>query len=67
MLRLLEGSPDVLGLVAVNPFPSAPPRFIRAQVYDYKFTNMAEHRAAGNWWRRELKGIYFPLASLKQQ
>ena len=67
MLRLLEGSPDVPALLAVNPFPSAPPRYIRAQVYDYKFTNMAEHRATGNWWRRELKGTYFPPASLKQR
>jgi predicted DCC family thiol-disulfide oxidoreductase YuxK len=67
MLRLLEGSPDVPALLAVNPFPSAPPRFIRAQIYDYKFTNMAEHRATGNWWRCELKGAYFPPASLKQQ
>jgi lipase maturation factor 1 len=65
MLRLLEGSPDVHALLAVNPFPSAPPGYIRAQVYDYKFTNMAEHRATGNWWRRELKSIYFPPASLK--
>jgi lipase maturation factor 1 len=67
MLRLLEGSPDVLALLAVNPFPSAPPRYIRAQVYDYKFTNIDEHRATGNWWRRELKGAYFPTAALKQR
>jgi hypothetical protein len=67
IVRLLEGSPDVLALLATNPFPSAPPRYVRAQVYDYKFTNMAEHRTTGNWWRRELKGNYFPPASLKQR
>ena len=65
MLRLLEGSPDVLALVATNPFPSTPPRYIRAQVYDYKFTSFAERRSSGAWWRRELKGEYFPVVSLK--
>jgi len=67
MLRLLDGSPDVLALVAWNPFPSAPPRYIRAQVYDYKFTSFAERRSSGAWWRRELKGEYFPVVSLKQK
>ncbi len=67
MLRLLEGSPDVLALLARNPFPSAPPRYIRAQVYDYTFTNFAERRATGAWWRRELEGEYFPAVSLKQK
>jgi hypothetical protein len=67
MVRLLEGSPDVLALLAANPFPAAPPRYIRAQVYEYNFTNMAEHRATGNRWRRELKGNYFPVASVKQR
>jgi lipase maturation factor 1 len=67
MLRLLEGSPDVLALVARNPFPSAPPRYIRAQVYDYTFTSFAERRSIGAWWRRELKGEYFPAVSLKQR
>ncbi len=37
--RLLEGSPDVLALLAGNPFPDHPPRYIRATLYDYRFTN----------------------------
>lgn len=64
-VRLLEGSPDVLALMAENPFPSAPPHYIRARVYDYKFTNFAERRATGDWWRRELKGEYLPVVSLR--
>jgi len=67
MVRLLEGSPDVLTLLAVNPFPSSPPRFVRARLYDYKFTTLAERRATGNWWRREPQGEYFPAVSLKQR
>jgi predicted DCC family thiol-disulfide oxidoreductase YuxK len=65
MARLLEGSPDVLALVAKNPFPAAPPRYIRAQLYDYRFTTAAERRVAGNWWRRNFKGEYFPAVSLR--
>ena len=65
MVRLLEGSPDVLALVAKNPFPGAPPRYIRAQLYDYHFTTAAERRAAGNWWRRDFKEEYFPAVSLR--
>ena len=67
MVRLLEGSPDVLKLMSKNPFPASPPAYVRAQVYDYHFTSFAEHRATGAWWRRELKGTYMPVVSLKQQ
>jgi predicted DCC family thiol-disulfide oxidoreductase YuxK len=65
LARLLEGSPDVLALVAKNPFPGAPPRYIRAQLYDYHFTTAIERRTSGNWWRRDFKGEYFPAVSLR--
>lgn len=65
VVRLLEGSPDVLHLLARNPFPSTPPRYIRAMLYDYKFTTTGERHATGNWWKRELKGDYLPAVSLR--
>lgn len=65
VLRLLQGSPQVLSLLASNPFPHAPPRYIRALLYDYHFTSWASRRAVGTWWRRELKGTYFPVATLQ--
>ncbi len=65
MARLLEGSPEVLALLRRNPFPAAPPRYVRALLYDYHFTDFATRSASGNWWRRELKGPYFPVASLR--
>jgi hypothetical protein len=58
--RLLEGSPEVLGLLAENPFPDEPPRFVRAALYDYRFTDPAERRRSGAWWRRAEKGLYIP-------
>jgi lipase maturation factor 1 len=58
MLRLGQGAPDVLALLGKNPFPDAPPRYIRALVYDYHFTDLAARRAEGTWWRREPVGVY---------
>jgi hypothetical protein len=65
-VRLLEGSPDVLALLARNPFPNAPPKFLRAQVYEYHFTDFPTRRKTGQWWRREFKGDYIPVISLQK-
>jgi hypothetical protein len=60
-VRLLTGSPQVLGLLENNPFPRGPPRHIRALLYEYHFTDLATRRRTGAWWRRELKGQYLPV------
>jgi len=67
MVRLLQGSPDVLGLLKKNPFPTTPPKYVRAELFDYSFTNFATRRATGNWWAREPRGLYFPPISLTAQ
>jgi len=64
--RLLQGSPEVLALLEKNPFPKHPPRYIRAELYDYHFTNFAERRATGAWWRRRLIGEYLPPVSIRE-
>jgi hypothetical protein len=64
MVRLLQGSPDVLGLLAVNPFPNHPPRYIRAELFDYRFTTAAERRDSGDWWVRTPAGDYSPTLGL---
>jgi predicted DCC family thiol-disulfide oxidoreductase YuxK len=61
--RLLEGSPEVVGLLAANPFPDRPPRYVRATAYDYRFTDAAERRRTGAWWRRKVIGPYTPILS----
>ncbi len=65
VIRLLQGSPDVIGLLANDPFPDRPPRFIRALVYDYTFTNRATRRLTGDWWQRTPVGIYLAPVALK--
>ncbi len=62
--RLLQGSPEVLGLLGHNPFPDAPPRYIRGVIYIYHFSNFQERKTKGIWWRRELMGEYLPVISL---
>jgi len=59
-VRLLENAKDVLALFAGNPFPAAPPHQVRAVLWQYWFTSMAEKRATGLWWRRQLLGLYAP-------
>jgi predicted DCC family thiol-disulfide oxidoreductase YuxK/uncharacterized membrane protein YphA (DoxX/SURF4 family) len=62
---LLENSPPVLALMGPNPFPKQPPKYVRALVYEYHFTDRATRRANGEWWRRDFKGLYVPPLSLE--
>jgi len=64
LVRLLQGSPAVLGLLGTNPFPAHPPHYVRAVLYDYRFTDGATFRSTHAWWRRRPLGLYFPPASL---
>ena len=63
--QLLQGSGPVLKLLDNNPFPGEPPRFVRAQLYQYRFTDLTSKRTHGSWWEREYLGLYLPPASLK--
>ena len=65
MIRLLQGSPSVLGLLASNPFPETPPKYIQAVVYDYWFTDSETKEKKGDWWQREYKGSYTPVLQLQ--
>src|SRR4029077_15006911 len=57
---LLRGDGDVLLLFAGNPFPHAPPRQVRAVIWQYWFTTPEEKRLQAWWWRRQLLGVYAP-------
>jgi hypothetical protein len=64
MTRLLQGSQPVLDLLASNPFPEKPPKYIQAVVYDYWFTDTETKEKTGNWWQREYKEPYTPVLQL---
>jgi hypothetical protein len=63
--RLLEGSPAVLGLIADNPFPERPPRFVRGTLYQYRFADSTTRKRDGVWWSREPLGEYAAPVSLR--
>ena len=64
--RLLEGSPDVVGLFAHAPGNGRPPRYVRALLYDYRFTDRATRASTGRWWSRQLLAPYLPPLVLDQ-
>ena len=59
-VSLLSNKRDVLALFAGNPFPQHPPKQVRAVLWQYWFTSMAEKHKTGKWWRREYIGLYAP-------
>ncbi|MFL6519549.1 MAG: lipase maturation factor family protein [Chthoniobacterales bacterium] len=63
--RLLQNTPQVTSLLAKNPFSHEAPRYVRARLYEYRFTTVEEHRATGAWWKREEAGEYLPAVSLE--
>lgn len=65
MESLLKGKPEVIELLSENPFPNAPPRYLRANLYDYQFTDIKTKNSSGNWWRREFIGEFCPIISLR--
>jgi hypothetical protein len=65
LARLLEGEEQVLALLANNPFPDRPPRFLRAMPYRYRFTDTEGRAQTGAWWQREFIRSYSPVLSRK--
>ncbi|MCC3293213.1 lipase maturation factor family protein [Arthrobacter sp. zg-Y411] len=55
--KLLSGDTRTLRLLRRDPFNGEPPRWIRAQVYRYRYSTAAERRSEGVWWVREPAGI----------
>lgn len=65
LYHLLKGNPAVLKLLRHNPFPLKAPRYIRAVMYDYKFSTWKQKKELGWWWQREYLGLYSPVMSLR--
>ncbi len=63
--RLLESAPPVTRLLGTNPFPEKPPRYLRAELYRYRFSTQAEHEKTGQWWQGEDMREYLPEVSLR--
>jgi hypothetical protein len=57
--KLLHNDPGTLSLLANNPFPNAPPHFIRARLYRYEFAPFGDKA----WWKRRPIGEWLPALS----
>jgi len=62
--RMLQGQKEVLAFFSKNPFPDKPPRYVRALVYDYHFTDGKMMKVTGNWWWRDNERVYLPPLTL---
>jgi predicted DCC family thiol-disulfide oxidoreductase YuxK len=63
-VRLLEADADVLRLLERDPFEGRKPKYLRAVLYRYRFSDPATRRRDGVWWIRERLGEYSPILSL---
>jgi predicted DCC family thiol-disulfide oxidoreductase YuxK len=66
LAHVLQGTPEVLDLIAHDPFNGTPPKYVRCQAYRYHFSNLPERRTRGIVWTRQLLGDYCPVVALEK-
>jgi hypothetical protein len=62
--KLLQNDRPVLGLLKSNPFPNTAPKYVRAELFEYRFADRETRRNTGQWWVRTRVGDFFPPMSL---
>lgn len=67
LVKVLEGSPSVLSLFKYNPFKGSPPKYVRAMIYSYKFTDLKTWKGSGTYWERTFVGVYTPPINLRDK
>lgn len=60
--KFLEGEEQVLALLRRNPFPEKPPRQIRVELYEYRFSEPG----SADWWSRRRISAYLPPLTLEK-
>jgi hypothetical protein len=58
LARLLQADRSILRLLRRDPFGGRPPVWVRARLFEYRFTTPRERRATGRWWDREPVGDF---------
>jgi hypothetical protein len=64
LVRLLNDDSATLRLLRHNPFPGSPPRYVRVQLYRYRFTTLQELLRTRAWWHRTQLGEHVPPVTL---
>ena len=60
VFKILHGNDTALSLLENNPFPKSPPTFIKADLYQYEFTNPYKGSKVFNWYKRKWIKVYLP-------
>ncbi len=63
LAKLLTGSESVGGLLAENPFPDEPPRYLRTPTRKARFAALGSDE--GSWWTYEAVGKFCPTVELR--
>ena len=58
LARLQQGSKPVLDLLPDGTFPNGPPRYLRAHLMRYAFTDPETRARTGRWWTLEWRGPF---------
>ena len=61
--KFLRADAGVLGLMRKVPFEGKPPRYVKAEIYLYKFTDIGEK----GYWKRVWMHTYLPPLSLDDE
>jgi hypothetical protein len=67
LMRLLTADAATLKLLRRDPFDGRRPRWLRAQLYLYRYSTFAERRETGAWWVREPSGSFVPPVTLSSR
>ncbi len=60
--RLLAADPAILRLLAHDPMDGARPAWVRARLFDYRYSTWSELRSGRGWWvRREVGVLVDPI------
>jgi hypothetical protein len=62
--QILQGEESVTGLFAKDPFEGKKPRYMRAVIYDYKFSKPGDLSSRGLWWKQGMAEPFMPMVSL---
>ena len=59
VVRLLQGSPEVRGLLGKDPFARIAPKYVRALLFNYGFTDFSTRHETGRLVDAEGAGLIF--------
>jgi hypothetical protein len=63
---LLTNEPSIVRLLRTNPFADAPPAYVRATLYRYRFSTAHELVSQRAWWQRDRIGEYLAPLSVDE-